>query len=122
MFSGIRLGQSFLSLVDLYQLRLPAELITLSGCSTGLNVVAAADELVGLTRGLLAAGAHCLLLSLWDVHDRSTTEFMTLFYGGLQAGETKAQALRRAMKELRTRYPHPYYWAPFYLAGKASPS
>jgi len=122
MFSGIRLGQSFLSLVDLYQLRLPAELITLSGCSTGLNVVAAADELVGLTRGLLAAGAQCLLLSLWDVHDRSTTEFMASFYGGLQKGETKAQALQGAMKKLRSRYPHPYYWAPFFLAGKASPS
>ena len=122
MFSGIRLGQSFLSLVDLYQLRLPAELITLSGCATGLNLVTAGDELVGLIRGLLGASAQCLLLTLWDVHDRSTTEFMTLFYGGLEKGETKAHALRSAMKELRSRYPHPYYWAPFFLVGKASPS
>src|SRR4029077_16530037 len=113
---------SFLSLVDLYQLRLPAELITLSGCATGLNLVTAGDELVGLIRGLLGASAQCLLLTLWDVHDRSTTEFMTLFYGGLEKGETKAHALRSAMKELRSRYPHPYYWAPFFLVGKASPS
>jgi CHAT domain-containing protein len=122
MFSGIRLGQSFLSLVDLYQLRLPAELITLSGCATGLNVVAAGDELLGLIRGLLGAGAQCLLLALWDVHDRSTTEFMTSFYESLKKGETKAQALQSAMKDVRTRYPHPYYWAPFFLAGKASNS
>lgn len=122
MFSGIRLGRSFLSLFDLYQLRLPAELITLSGCATGLNLVAAGDELLGLMRGLLGASAQCLLLTLWDVHDRSTTEFMTLFYGCLKKGETKAQALQSSMKEVRSRYPHPYYWAPFFLAGKASPS
>ncbi len=64
MFSSIRLGDSFLSLYDLYQLRLPVELKTLSGCSTGLNVIAAGDELMGLVRGLLHAGAQSLLLSL----------------------------------------------------------
>ncbi|HEV2522158.1 MAG TPA: CHAT domain-containing protein [Candidatus Acidoferrales bacterium] len=122
MFSGIRLGQSFLSLFDLYQLRLPAELITLSGCATGLNQVATGDELLGLIRGLLSAGAQCLLLTLWDVHDRSTTEFMTFFYNHLKENETKAQALQSAMKDLRSWYPHPYFWAPFFLAGKACPS
>ena len=123
MFSGIRLGQSLLSFVDFYQLRLQAELITLSGCATDLNMVASGDELLGLTRGLLAAGAQCLLLSLWNVPDSSRTEFMTSFYGGLKQGETKAaQAFQNAMKQLRTRYPHPYYWAPFFLAGNAPTS
>ena len=118
MFSAIRLGDSFLSLFDLYQLRLPVELITLSGCSTGLNVVAAGDELMGLARGLLHAGAQSLVLSLWDVHDKSTAEFMTVFYRLLQQGKTKAAALRAAMLELRSRYPHCYQWAPFILLGK----
>jgi CHAT domain-containing protein len=118
MFSAIRLGDSFLSLFDLYQLRLPVELITLSGCSTGLNVVAAGDELVGLARGLLHAGAQSLILSLWDVHDKSTAEFMALFYRLLQQGKTKAVALRQAILELRSRYPHCYQWAPFILVGK----
>jgi CHAT domain-containing protein len=118
MFSAIRLGNSFLSLFDLYQLRLPVELITLSGCSTGLNVVAAGDELVGLARGLLHAGAQSLVLSLWDVHDKSTAEFMAVFYRLLQQGKAKAVALRSAMLELRSRYPHCYQWAPFILVGK----
>jgi CHAT domain-containing protein len=118
MFSAIRLGDSFLSLFDLYQLRLPVELITLSGCSTGLNVVAAGDELVGLARGLLHAGAQSLILSLWDVHDKSTAEFMAVFYRLLQQGKTKAVALRTAILELRSRYPHCYQWAPFILVGK----
>ncbi|HUE53056.1 MAG TPA: CHAT domain-containing protein [Terriglobales bacterium] len=119
MFSAIRLGDSFLSLFDLYQLRLPVELITLSGCSTGLNVVAAGDELIGLARGLLHAGAQSLILSLWDVHDKSTAEFMTVFYRFLQSGKTKAAALQAAMLELRSSYPHSYQWAPFILVGKA---
>jgi CHAT domain-containing protein/predicted negative regulator of RcsB-dependent stress response len=118
MFSAIRLGDTFLSLFDLYQLRLPVELITLSGCSTGLNVVAAGDELLGLARGLLHAGAQSLVLSLWDVHDQSTAEFMTAFYLALKPGKPKAQALQSAMLDLKSRYPHCYQWAPFILMGK----
>jgi CHAT domain-containing protein len=121
MFSGIRLGDAYLSLYDLYQLKLEAELITLSGCATGLNVVAPGDELLGLIRGLLYAGAHSLLLTLWDVNDRSTADFMTRFYRRVSAGEGKASALQGAMRELRVDYPHPYYWAPFTLIGKVLP-
>lgn len=118
MFSSIRLGNSYLSLYDLYQLRLPAELVTFSGCATGLNVVAAGDELIGLARGLFQAGAQSLLLSLWDVHDQSTAEFMKAFYSAIQAGENKASATKLAMLAIREQYPHPYQWAPFVLMGK----
>lgn len=118
MFSSIRMGNSYLSLYDLYQLRLPVELVTLSGCATGLNVVAAGDELIGLARGLFQAGAQSLLLSLWDVHDQSTAAFMTEFYRRYQDGEEKATAIREAMLAIRTCYPHPYQWAPFVLMGK----
>ena len=118
MFSSIRLGGSYLSLYDLYHLKLPAELVVLSGCATGLNVVTPGDELIGLVRGLLQAGAQSLVLSLWDVHDQSTREFMVSFYTHLQRGLPKPAALQRAMADLRQRYPHPYYWAPFVLIGK----
>jgi CHAT domain-containing protein len=122
MFSGIRLGGSYLSLYDLYQLKLPVELVTLSGCATGLNVVAAGDELLGLVRGLLCAGAQSLLLTLWEVHDKSTAEFMKSFYRRFRDSGDKALALREAMLELREHYPHPYYWAPFLLMGKVFPT
>ncbi len=120
MFSSIRMGNSYLSLYDLCQLRLPVELVTLSGCATGLNVIAAGDELIGLARGLFQAGAQSLLLSLWDVHDQSTANFMTEFYRRYQSGEDKASAIREAMLALRKEYPHPYQWAPFVLMGKYS--
>jgi CHAT domain-containing protein len=119
MFSSIRLGGSHLSLYDISHLQLPAELIVLSGCATGLNVVTPGDELMGLVRGLLQAGAQSLVLSLWDVHDESTKEFMIGFYTRLQKDLSKAQAMQATMLELRERYPHPYHWAPFSLIGKA---
>ncbi len=119
MFSAIGLSNSYINLYDLYHMNLPVDLLTLSGCVTGLNVVEGGDELLGLTRGLLYAGARSLLLSLWDVGDRSTSEFMTEFYSRLETRATKAAALRDAMLTLRQRYPHPYFWAPFKLIGKA---
>ncbi|MGH9641385.1 MAG: CHAT domain-containing protein, partial [Terriglobales bacterium] len=119
MFSGIKLGDSYLSLYDLYQLKLPAELIALSGCSTGLNVVAAGDELLGLARGLIHAGAETSMLTLWDVQDQSSAQLMKLFYSNLAGGaDNKAAALQRAMRELKSERPHPYHWAPFVLMGK----
>ena len=117
MFSAIQLGDSRLSLFDLYDLRLDAELVVLSGCGTGLNAVLGGEELVGLTRGLLYAGARSVLVTLWDVHDESTAEFMGRFYRHLADGAHRAQALRQAMRDLRRRYPSPYHWAPFVLVG-----
>jgi CHAT domain-containing protein len=96
-FSGIRIGDTFLTLYDLYGLRLPAEQITLSGCSTGVNVVAAGDELMGLMRGLLSGGARSLLLTLWDVNDSSTATFMKAFYNHLEQCSHRALALQQAM-------------------------
>ncbi|MDQ2712270.1 MAG: CHAT domain-containing tetratricopeptide repeat protein [Acidobacteriota bacterium] len=119
MFSSIKLADSYLTLYDLYHMNLPVDLLTLSGCVTGLNVVEEGDELLGLTRGLLYSGARSLLLSLWEVDDRSTSELMRDFYSGLKRHPRKADALRAAMLELRERCPHPYYWAPFKLLGKA---
>ncbi|HWZ81366.1 MAG TPA: CHAT domain-containing protein [Terriglobales bacterium] len=118
MFSSIRLGDSYLSLYDLYHFTLPAELVVLSGCATGRNTVTPGDELMGLVRGLLQAGAQSLLLSLWDVHDASTRDFMIAFYSRLAEGIAKPQALQLAMAEIRRARPHPYYWAPFSLIGK----
>jgi len=118
MFSGIRLGDGYLNLYDLYQMRLSARHVTLSGCATGMNFVAAGDELLGLQRGLFCAGAASLLLSLWDVHDRSTAELMQFFYKGYIETGDMAVSLQFAMKQLRQQNPHPYFWAPFVLVGQ----
>ncbi|HMC31279.1 MAG TPA: CHAT domain-containing tetratricopeptide repeat protein [Candidatus Angelobacter sp.] len=120
MFSSIRLGNSLLSLFDLYQLQFDAELVTLSGCGTGMNVVIGGDELIGLVRGLLYAGAQTLMVSLWEVHDQSTAEFMGDFYRNYKISANKANALRMAVMKLKEKHRHPYYWAAFALVGKFS--
>ena len=103
MFSSIRLGDGPLSVYDLYELRLSAELVTLSGCGTGLSVVVGGDEQLGLVRGLLYAGARAVLLTLWDAYDSSTADFMKAFYGHLQEGWSKARAAQEGMREIRER-------------------
>ena len=82
------------------------------------DVVTPGDELLGLVRGLLQAGAQSLVLSLWDVHDNATKDFMVEFYTELGKGHRKADAMRTASIRLRESRPHPYYWAPFLLIGK----
>jgi CHAT domain-containing protein len=82
-----------------------------------MSEVSGPDDLLGLMRGFLYAGARSLLLSLWNVNDESTAALMTHFYREWQAGATKAAALRSAMMAVRERYPNPFYWAPFFLVG-----
>ena len=118
LFSAIELGDGRLTLFDLQQMRLPVDLAAISGCGTGLSAVAGGDELLGLVRGFLRAGAASLLLSLWDVHDRTTAQFMSAFYSRYLACGNKAAAVQHAMLQIRERHPHPYYWAPFVLIGK----
>jgi len=117
MFSSIELGNGPVSLIDLYELDLSAELVTLSGCSTGVNAVIGGDEVVGLVRGLLYSGARAVLLTLWDAYDSSTAAFMKTFYGAFGDQTSKSEAFQRAMQALRREYPHPFYWAPFILVG-----
>ncbi len=71
-FSGLLLADGWLTIPQIYQLRLKADLVTLSGCETGIHEVSGGDELLGLTRGFLYAGASSMLVSLWRVADDST--------------------------------------------------
>jgi len=120
LFSAIQLGDGWLTLLDVYNLRLNCELATLSGCGTGRSLVLAGDEWVGLGRGFLFAGAASLLASLWDINDETTALLMSHFYRELGSGAGQAEALGRAQAAVRERHAHPFYWAPFVLIGKAA--
>lgn len=115
MFSAIRLADGNLNLYELQEISLSARLVTLSGCSTGVNAVVGGDELIGLSRGFFQAGAHSLLVALWDVNDLSTAQFMEYFYAALSSGSPPDLALRDASLRLRQEFPHPYHWAAFSL-------
>jgi CHAT domain-containing protein len=105
-----------LSVSDLYQLQLDAEMVTLSACETGLGSVSNGDDVVGLTRGFLYAGASTVVASLWQVDDDATAFLMLRMYEHIQNGGRR-DALRQAQIETRAKFSHPAYWAAFYLTG-----
>lgn len=116
LFSSIQLADGQLNLLDLQHAVVDTELVTLSSCSSGSTVSVGGDERLGLIRGFLAAGARNLLVSLWDIDDASTMEFMRSFYANFH-GLSLPHALRQAMLDVREKYPHPYHWSPFILVG-----
>ena len=125
LFSGLALENGWLTTLDVFNLRLQASLVTLSACRTGESIVSGGDELFGLMRAFLFAGAASLLLTHWPVSDQSTALLMQDFYRKLKDGASKGAALRAVQMQFLAsedkslkKYRHPYFWAPFFLVGK----
>ncbi len=127
-FSHIKLADRQLSAIEVFNLNLAScSLVTLSACETGRTVVSGVDEVIGLGRGFLYAGAASLLPTLWKVDDASSAELMEMFYKALLSGYTKAAALGDAQRSFLARSctsvpsyrVHPYFWAAFHLIGDA---
>ena len=112
----------FLRLWDIYNLRLPIDLVVLSACQTALGKEIKGEGLVGLTRGFMYAGAARVVASLWQVDDVATAELMSLFYQGvLKKSQPPAMALRAAqihMWKERRWQEDPYFWGAFQLQGE----
>jgi CHAT domain-containing protein len=111
----------FLRLDEVYNLKLPAELVVLSACQTGLGKDIRGEGLVGLTRGFMYAGAARVVASLWQVDDSATAQLMKRFYAKmLVEGLRPAAALREAQVEMlkQNRWQAPFYWAGFVIQGE----
>ncbi len=117
LFSALRLADGWLTVQDTHHMRLKCYLVTLSACETGVALIAPGDELLGLVRGFLSAGAQHVLVSLWTVDDAVTTRLMHTFYSHLCAGERPSKALQSAQRALLLEDPHPFFWSPFVLLG-----
>lgn len=118
-FSALLLHDGRWTARDIAECRLDrVSLVVLSACFSGASQVLAGDELIGLIRGFLTAGAASLVASHWHADDRSTSELMSLFYDHYLASGDVPEALSRAQGELRSRYRHPYYWASFFAVGR----
>jgi CHAT domain-containing protein/tetratricopeptide (TPR) repeat protein len=111
----------FLRANDVYNLKLPVELVTLSGCQTGLGKAVKGEGLIGLTRGFMYSGAARIVVSLWNVNDQATSELMARFYRKMLKGNQRpAAALRMAQVDMwrQGQWRAPYYWATFVLQGE----
>ncbi|HEY0428636.1 MAG TPA: CHAT domain-containing protein [Pyrinomonadaceae bacterium] len=117
LFSALSLYGENLTVRDARRLELKNKLIVLSACETGLNKIENGEEVIGLARGFLSAGAASLILSLWTVNDASTMDLMTSFYERLLNAENPAKALRGAQIQMLESGSHAYFWSPFFLMG-----
>jgi CHAT domain-containing protein len=112
----------FLRSIDIFNLKLGAELVVLSACRSGLGKELKGEGLIGLTRAFMYAGAQRVLVSLWDVNDSGTADLMEKFYEGLLGKErlSPAAALRAAQIATwrSSRWKSPYYWSAFVLQGE----
>lgn len=116
-FSALHLHDGVLTVDLVERLGLAPATVVLSGCETGLADAGSGDEMVGLVRAFLIAGASRVLASLWPVDDAVTAGFMAHFYGALRRGEAPAAALGEAQRAVMREHPHPLYWAAFTLYG-----
>jgi CHAT domain-containing protein len=109
----------FLQAREIESLRLDSDLVVLSGCRTARGSHLEGEGPLGLARGFLVAGARSVVASLWDVDDAATARLMDAFYDSLAAGLSKAEALRRARREIRgvQATSSARYWAPFVIIG-----
>ena len=112
----------FLRLHEIYNLKLPAELVVLSACQTALGKEVRGEGLIGLTRGFMYAGTPRVVASLWKVDDKATAELMKRFYQAMLGAQhlRPAAALRAAQIEMikLKDWEDPYYWAAFVLQGE----
>ena len=110
-------NDGMLTVNEIYGLRLNANLVMLSACETGLGKVSNGDDVIGLTRGFLYAGARNVTGSLWEVDDEATAELSKRLYANLKSGMPVARALTQAQEFVMSTKPQPFYWAAFQVNG-----
>lgn len=94
------------------------ELVVLSACETGLGEIQNGEGVFGLRRAFQQAGARTVLMSLWKVNDEATQEIMTNFYSNWVSGMSKREAFAAAQRNVRKKFPNPYYWGAFVMVGE----
>lgn len=119
-------NDGYLTIAEIYNLRLNAQLVVLSACNSGFGKIQHGEGPISLSRAFTYAGCPSVVMSLWKVPDLITTSIMTKFYENLTDGMDKDEALRTAQQEfLRENtdplYRHPYYWAGFVVMGDTEP-
>jgi len=118
-YDGQDQGRMMLTLSEIVQLKLRADMVVLSACNTGSGKVTRAEGVSSLGTAFLAAGASSAAMSLWKVSDKSTSLLMQEFYRNLLKGMRKSEALAAARSALVAQgYKNPFYWAPFVLTGE----
>jgi CHAT domain-containing protein len=108
----------FLTMSEVFGLKLNAELAVLSACVTGRGEVMEGEGVANFARAFHHAGVRGVVVSLWEVATEPAVEYMTAFYSHLKSGKSRLEALRLARQALKAKYPNPFFWAVFILHGE----
>lgn len=125
-FAPQRDRENLLYIRDLYDMKIPADLVTLSACETGVGKLQDGEGMISLSHAFFYSGAKSLINTLWNINDNSATAIMEDFYKNLSKGRSKDEALRNAKLGFITRHKedklsHPYYWSAFVVSGNTAP-
>ncbi|PLW97742.1 MAG: hypothetical protein C0591_05910 [Marinilabiliales bacterium] len=116
---------SFLSTYEIYDLVLNASMVTLSACNTGTGILRSGEGIMSLARGFIYAGVPSIVMTLWEVQDKSGSDIMTRYYRNLTRGDAKDVALQKAKLEFLKDSPdystHPFYWSAYIVTGDTQP-
>jgi CHAT domain-containing protein/Tfp pilus assembly protein PilF len=112
----------FVQMREIYNLRMGADLVSLSACQTGLGQFIRGEGIEGLNRAFFYAGASSVLMSLWSINDQASSQLMERFYFHLRSSNSIMDALQKAKLEMIAFKPfsHPFYWAAFVITGDAA--
>lgn len=110
---------------EVYGIPLNSKMVVLSSCNTGTGILSTGEGILSLARGFLYSGSRSVVMSMWEIEDKSGTEIINRFYENLKKGNTKSKALRKSrsdyLKNATQLKSHPYFWATLIIYGDNSP-
>jgi CHAT domain-containing protein len=113
-----------LNTFEIYGIPLRAKMVILSSCNTGSGQLHSGEGILSLARGFIYSGSQSVVMSMWEIDDRSGTEIVKGFYRNLKRGETKSNALRKArisyLRDADMLRSHPYFWSSLVIYGNNS--
>ena len=122
---GDSMNDGYLNTQEIYNMKFKARLAVLSACNTGSGKFRNGEGVMSLARAFLYAGCPSIVMTLWEVEDKSSSNLISAFYQELYRGSSKSEALRKAKQEhirnadqLRA---HPYFWSAYIVIGNQSP-
>lgn len=115
----------FLNTYEIYNMKFNARMAVLSSCKTGFGKLQKGEGVMSLARGFMYAGCPSIIMTLWEVSDKSGALLMKNFYRHLEQGKFKSEALRQAKLDFIVRADqlkaHPYFWSSYVAIGDVSP-
>ena len=110
---------------EVYGIPLKAKMVVLSSCNTGMGLLFSGEGILSLARGFLYSGSQSVVMSMWEIEDKSGTDIMKMFYENLKRGHSKSESLKKArtdfLRSANQLISHPYFWSSLVVYGNNTP-